>query len=44
MLVADNSLAKNILNWVPKRSLELMCKDGWEWKLKYPDGFKYAKA
>ncbi len=40
MLVADNSLSKKLLNWEPKRSLENMCKDGWEWKLKYPNGFK----
>ena len=40
MLVADNSLSKKILNWFPNRSLEIMCKDGWEWKLKYPNGFK----
>ena len=30
---ADNSLAKNVLNWVPKRTLEDMCKDGWNWYL-----------
>lgn len=40
MLVADNSLSKRILNWVPKRNLELMCQDGWKWKLKYPNGFQ----
>ena len=28
---ADNSLAKNILDWEPKRNLEDMCKDGWNW-------------
>ena len=28
---ADNSLAKSILNWEPKRSLKDMCKDGWRW-------------
>ena len=39
MLVADNSLSKKILNWEPKRSLEIMCQDGWNWKLKYPNGF-----
>lgn len=39
MLVADNSLSREILNWQPKRNLELMCQDGWNWKLKYPDGF-----
>lgn len=39
MLVADNSLSKKLLNWAPKKSLELMCQDGWKWKLKYPNGF-----
>ena len=39
MLVSDNSLSREILNWQPKRNLELMCQDGWKWKLKYPDGF-----
>ncbi len=32
-LVADNSKAKQILNWSPTRNLEQMCKDGWNWKL-----------
>ena len=39
MLVADNSLSKKLLNWMPKRNLQIMCKDGWKWKLKYPNGF-----
>ena len=38
-VVADNSLAKTILNWTPKRSISEMCKDGWNWKLKNPDGY-----
>ncbi len=32
-VVADNSLAISKLNWNPKRSLEDMCRDGWNWKL-----------
>ena len=28
---ADNSKAKNFLNWTPKRCIEEMCQDGWEW-------------
>lgn len=32
--VADNKLAKSLLNWEPKKSLEEMCKDGWKWKQK----------
>ena len=33
-LVTDSSLAKEILNWVPRRTVEEMCKDSWNWKLK----------
>ena len=29
--VADNKLAKNLLNWIPKRDLKLMCRDSWNW-------------
>ena len=31
--VADNNLAKKLLNWHPKKSLSEMCVDGWRWKL-----------
>ena len=34
-LIADNKKASLILNWKPKRTLEKMCKDGWEWKKLY---------
>ena len=30
-LVADNSLAKRLLNWEPKRDLNNMCLDSWNW-------------
>ena len=30
-VVADNSLAKSILNWEPKRNLFDMCNDSWNW-------------
>ena len=39
-VVADNSLAKSILNWDPKRNIEDICRDGWEWQLKNPNGFR----
>ena len=39
-LVADVSLAKNLLGWTPKKSLEDMCKDGWKWKVKNPNGYE----
>ena len=38
-LVANNSYAKKLLNWVPSRTLEEMCRDGWNWKLKNPNGY-----
>ncbi len=38
-LVADNSFAKNILNWVPKRNLNEMCLDGWKWQKLNPRGY-----
>ncbi len=28
---ADNSLAKQVLNWEPKRNVRDMCRDGWLW-------------
>jgi len=30
-VVADNSLAKSILKWEPKRNLLEMCNDSWKW-------------
>ena len=38
-VVADNSLAKSILNWEPYRNLEEICRSGWNWQLKNPEGF-----
>ena len=38
-VVADNSLAKLTLNWVPKKTLEDMCRDGWNWQLNNPNGY-----
>ena len=40
VVYADNSLASEILNWRPERSIEEMCKDGWNWQLKNPNGFR----
>ncbi len=31
MVIADNSLAKELLNWYPSKSVEDMCRDGWRW-------------
>ena len=38
-VIADNSLAKSLLKWTPKRSLEDMCQDGWNWKKNNLQGF-----
>ena len=32
--VANNTLAKSILNWSPTRNLKLMCRDSWNWFVK----------
>tara|TARA_B100000886_G_scaffold307078_1_gene239861 strand:- start:10136 stop:11197 length:1062 start_codon:yes stop_codon:yes gene_type:complete len=34
ILIADNKLAKKILDWEPKKNLYDMCKDGWAWHRK----------
>ena len=39
IVYADNSLAKKILKWEPKRTVEEMCLDGWNWQLKNPKGY-----
>ena len=39
ILVADNSLAMNTIDWSPKRNLEEMCLDGWRWQIHNPNGF-----
>ena len=31
-VVANNELALNTLDWKPKRNIEDMCRDGWEWQ------------
>ncbi len=37
--IADSSAAKNILKWSSKRSLEDICRDGWNWQRKHPKGY-----
>ena len=39
IVVADNSLAKSVLKWNPKKTLEDMCLDGWKWQKENPKGF-----
>ena len=36
---ADISKAKKLLGWTPKRSLEKICLDGWNWQIKNPNGY-----
>ena len=38
-LVANNLLAKKLINFQPKRSLEDMCRDGWKWQSLNPSGY-----
>ncbi len=36
---ADISKAKRLLDWTPKRSLEQICLDGWNWQVNNPNGY-----
>ena len=38
--VADNSLALETLDWVPKRNIDEMCRDGWKWLEENPNGYQ----
>ncbi len=38
-VVANNKQASSTLNWSPKRDLDQMCKDGWNWQKNNPYGF-----
>ncbi len=38
-VVANNILAKSLLNWKPLLKLEDMCRDGWNWQKNNPNGF-----
>ena len=39
IVFADNSLAKQILKWEPKRNISDMCRDGWNWQINNPEGY-----
>ena len=39
VIVADNDLSKEMLNWIPKLTLEDMCRDAWRWKQLNPKGY-----
>ena len=36
---ANISKAKKILDWTPKRTLEQICLDGWNWQINNPNGY-----
>ena len=37
---ADASLARNLLGWEVKRSIEQACADGWRWQQQNPNGYR----
>ena len=39
-LVANNQFAITKLNWSPRRKIEDMCADSWNWHLKNPNGYE----
>ncbi len=39
-LWADVTRAEQELGWRPSRSLPQMCRDGWRWQSRHPDGYK----
>ena len=40
IVFANSDLAKDLLKWKPKRNIVNMCKDGWNWQLKNPEGYQ----
>ncbi len=38
-IVADNTKANKIFNWKPRKNIKDMCKDGWRWKVLFPNGY-----
>ena len=38
-IIADNSKSKEILNWFPEKDIKEMCRDGWNWRFKNPNGY-----
>ena len=39
-VIADNKKALTTINWTPKRNLEDICRDGWNWQKNNPKGYK----
>ena len=40
-LVADNTVAKELINWKTERNIEDMCRDSFNWQKKNPYGYKF---
>ena len=38
--IADVKLANEIFGWKAKRDINQICKDGWNWQFKNPNGYK----
>ena len=38
--VADNNYSQKLFNWFPSRNLEVMCRDGWNWQKRNPEGYQ----
>ncbi|WP_343736707.1 UDP-glucose 4-epimerase GalE [Achromobacter sp.] len=36
---ADPALANQVLGWAARRSVDQMCRDGWNWQKNNPDGY-----
>ena len=39
-VIADNKKALATINWMPKRNLMDICRDGWNWQKNNPQGYK----
>ena len=39
VVIADNKKALSLLNWKPKRNINQMCRDAWNWQYKNPNGY-----
>ena len=37
--LADITKAKKLLGWAPKKTLKDICRDGWNWQRKNPNGY-----
>tara|TARA_S200000501_G_scaffold159328_1_gene150311 strand:- start:6946 stop:8019 length:1074 start_codon:yes stop_codon:yes gene_type:complete len=42
-LVAEITLAKSLIKFLPTRNIKAMCKDGWKWHQRNPLGYRNTK-